>query len=127
MQLHELLTGYISLRDKIAEEEAAAKLRIKPKKDMMEKIEQALKKHLDESHSDSLSVKGVGTAFKKTVTSVTVADWDLVWEYIQTRKAWDVLNHAVNKTAVIERLKEEGELLPGVNMSEYVDIQVRRA
>ncbi len=127
MQLHELVAGYIALRDKIAEEEAASKARIKPKKDMMEKIEQALKKHLDDSHSDSLSVKGVGTAFKKTITSVTVADWDLVWEYIQKRSAWDVLNHAVNKTAVLERLKEEGELLPGVNMSEYVDIQVRRA
>jgi len=127
MELDKLVAGYISLRDKIAEEEATAAAAIKPKKDMLEKIEQMLKQHFDETKTDNLSVRGVGTAFKKIVTSVTVSDWEPVWDYIQRKQAWDVLNHAVNKKAVMARLEEEGELIPGVNMTQYVDVQVRRA
>lgn len=127
MKLDTLVSGYISLRDAIEADETEFKAKVKPKKEMLEKIEQEFKKHFDATGTDNLTVKGVGTAFKKIVTSVTVGDWDEVWEYIQKNEAWDVLEHRANKTAVLARLKEEGELLPGINMTQVVDVQVRRA
>lgn len=54
-------------------------------------------------------------AFKQQQTSVSVADWDVAWADIVAKGAWQFLNHSVNKTEVINYVKEHGSPPPGVN------------
>lgn len=127
MKIDELVCKYIALRDLIAADDEAYKAKQQTKKDMLDKIEAVLKKHFDATNTDSLSVRGVGTAFTQMRTSVTVSEWDAAWEYIQKEQAYDMLEHRVNKTAAMARLKETGELPPGLSMSQTVVVNIRRS
>ena len=72
---------------------------------------------------------GQGTCFFQTSESVTVADWDAVWNYIVQNNKYEYLTHGVNKTAVLEDMgeKRENPLPPGVNYSAIRKVMVRKA
>lgn len=127
MKIDELVAKYIALRDKIAEEEATFKAAIADKKAVLDKVEEVLKKHFEDTGTDTVTVRGVGTAYKTMRTSTSVAVWDDTLDYIKQHEAWDLLEHRVNKTAAMEHLKENGELPPGVNMSQQVVVNIRRS
>lgn len=127
MKIDQLVAKYIALRDSIAAEEAEFKNKLQPKKDMMDKVEAVLKKHFDETGTDTVSVRGVGTAYKTMRQSTTVADWEQTLPFIQKIGAWDMLERRVNKTAVLDYLKNAGELPPGINLSQQIVVNIRRS
>lgn len=127
MRIDALVEKYILLRDQIAVEEAAFKEKMAGKKSMLDKVELVIKQHLDATGTDSVTVRGVGTAYTTTRVSASVADWDATLPFIIKNDAWAMLERRVNKTAVQEYLKEKGELPPGVNMSQQVVVNVRRS
>lgn len=94
----------------------------------MQAAEGVLRRVLNESGSDSVKTSS-GTFFRKTSTSVTVADKDGFWNWLQAnpedRRA--LLTITANKTAVAEYKEANGGALPeGVAWREWEEIQVRR-
>lgn len=126
MKIDQLVAKYIALRDLIAAEEAEFKNTMQGKKEMLDKVENVLKQHFDETGTDTVTVRGVGTAYKTMRTSTGVADWEEVLPFIKSHGAWDMLERRVNKTAVLDYLKNAGELPPGINMSQQVVVNIRR-
>lgn len=126
MKIDQLVAKYIALRDLIAAEEAEFKNTMQGKKEMLDKVENVLKQHFEETGTDTVTVRGVGTAYKTMRTSTGVADWEEVLPFIKSHGAWDMLERRVNKTAVLDYLKNAGELPPGVNMSQQVVVNIRR-
>lgn len=126
MKIDQLVAKYIALRDLIAAEEAEFKNTMQGKKEMLDKVENVLKRHFEETGTDTVTVRGVGTAYKTLRTSTGVADWEEVLPFIKSHGAWDMLERRVNKTAVLDYLKNAGELPPGVNMSQQVVVNIRR-
>lgn len=127
MKIDQLVAKYIALRDLIAAEEAEFKNTMQGKKEMLDKVENVLKRHFEETGTDTVTVRGVGTAYKTLRTSTGVADWEEVLPFIKSHGAWDMLERRVNKTAVLDYLKNAGELPPGVNMSQQVVVNIRRS
>jgi hypothetical protein len=125
-QMSEVVQTAMRLREQIKADEAAFETQLAPKKAMLAKLTAAVHEYLNEQGLQNLKVAGVGTAFKKKTTSCTVADWDVVWADITAREAWDMLNHAVNKTAVEAYVEEHGAPPPGVNYTAMEVVQFRK-
>jgi len=59
--------------------------------------------------------------------SVSVADWQVTWAWIEANQRYDILNHAVNKT-VVEAIVEDTKIPPpGVNYAVTMGIGYNRA
>jgi len=69
---------------------------------------------------------GAGMAFFTTKTSCTVSDWDATLAYIKEHDAFELLNHAVNKSTVAEYIEENKEAPPGVKFDSFKDLSWRR-
>lgn len=121
----ELIDKFISLRDLVDEAQNKFKARLKVVTDEMEMIEALLLTRLEESGQESSSSK-TGTVFFTTQTRCGVGDWDELLPFVMSGNP-QLLNKAVNKTAVKEYMDEhEGDLPPGVNWSEERVVQIRK-
>lgn len=125
IRVDDVVGKYIQLRDKLDEMEAAHKAAVKPIKTAMDKLEAWLKAKADADGVDSLKTAH-GTAYKSLKDSATVAAWDELLAYIRDNEAFELLNRAVNKTAVRE-LAAGGAVPPGVKYEQWYEINVRRA
>lgn len=123
--IDELIDRYIKLRDRKSELKAKYDQDTDALDEAMEKIENFMLKHLNEQGADSIGA-GTGTVFKSSVTSATVADWDATLQFIVDKAMWHLLDKRVNKTAVAEFVKTEGDLPPGVNWREETVVRIRR-
>lgn len=121
-----LLQLFIALRDRRTERKAAYQLDDTSDRSKQEKIETEFLRRFGDRGIDNVSARGVGTAYRSTRVSATVADWDSLLGHIQDQDAWELLERRVNKTAV-EQFKEQHEdLPPGVNWSESQVVNFRR-
>lgn len=122
----DLISKYIQLRDKQTDIKKQHKEELAPYNDAMRKIEDHLQKVMDQSDLENLKSEQ-GTAYKSTQSSVTIADWDAFKDYVITLGAWHMLDKRANKTAVEEVLEETGELVPGVNLTRSIKVNIRRS
>lgn len=95
-----LVALYIKMREIRAERKAAYTLDDDKDKKRMGRIEGELLLRFQNQGIDSISVSGVGTAYKTTKTSATVADWDAFFSHVLQNEAWELLEHRANKKAV---------------------------
>lgn len=124
--LSTIVEKYIKVRDRKAAIMNEAKEKAAKFDDVLDKIEAVLLATFAEMGMESVKTP-FGTAYKSTRTSATVADWDIVWDFIQQNEQWDMLEKRVNKTTVEAYKTETGELPPGVNWREELTIGVRRS
>jgi hypothetical protein len=124
--IEQLIDRYVKLRDKKAVMKAEYEASVAKIDEAMEKVENFILGHLNANGVDSVG-SPAGTAFKSTVTSATVKDWDALLDYIKRDQAWNLLDHRVNKTAVIEYKDANNDLPPGVNWREEAVVRIRRA
>ena len=68
---------------------------------------------------------GAGMAFFTTKDSCSVEDWDAVLAFIQDTGAWQLLNHAINKTAAREMIDAQTPP-PGIKFDSYKDLAWRK-
>jgi hypothetical protein len=123
----EIITAMFKLRTKIDETKAAHKAEIAKLEAPLNKMSNHILARLEEQGEQSINIKGVGTVFKKRFVSVSVADWDVVWKYINDHGRFDMLNHAVNKTVVEAIVDETKTVPPGVNYAASIDLGFNRA
>ena len=121
-----LLKLFIGLRDRRAQRKAAYDEDDASDKDKQNKIEVEFLRRFQDRGIDNVSARDVGTAYRSTRASATVADWESVLDYVQENEAWELLERRVNKTAVEQFKSVEGDLPPGVNWAETQVVNFRR-
>lgn len=125
-KLNEVVERYIALRDKKAEHKKAYEAKVEAIEAALDKLEAYIMTKLEQQGLDSVKT-GVGTAYKSTRTSATVADWPMVLDWIKEKEEWDMLEKRVNKTFVEAFRTEYDDLPPGVNWREEKVINIRRS
>jgi len=121
----EIVKKYVELRDTKDRIAADAKAKTDPISVAMKTIETYLMKLSQDTGQTQFGTE-FGTAFVTTKKGCNVTDWDATVEYIRTNGAFNLLNKAVNKTAVDEYIEKHGMPPPGVNWVVMKDIQIRR-
>lgn len=121
-----LLKLYIKLRDQRAQRKAAYEEDDADDRGKQDKIEIEFLRRFNERGIDNVAARGIGTAYRSTRASATVADWDALLEHVQDNEAWEMIERRVNKTAVQQYRDEHDDLPPGVNWSETQVINFRR-
>jgi len=115
---------YLYLRSRIKQIEDKHKEELAPYLDMKFQLETALLDHLNKNGLDSTKCPD-GTAFKSTVTSVSVKDWAATLGYIRKNKLWDLLEARVSKTAAVEIVTDTKSPIPGVEITQATVLRVR--
>lgn len=126
MDINELVTNYVKLRDQKAALVAHQKEKVRRYDDVLDRIEGMLLQHMQENSVESLRTEA-GTAYRSTRESATIADWDAFLAHVQATEAWEMLEHRCNKTAVSQYRETADDLPPGVNWRAEVVVGVRRA
>lgn len=122
----EMIEKYLRLRNKVTELKQKHELELQPYKEVMERIEANLLDHLGQTNLDSVKSEA-GTAFKQTVTSVTVKDWPATLDYVRENEAWDLLEARVAKNAALTVIEETDAPIPGVRIAQTQVLRVRTA
>jgi hypothetical protein len=116
---------YIRLRDhkKAADEEYKKSMERVNK--AMEVLANELHAHLLESGADHVGCES-GTVYLKTEVSCTVEDREKFMAFLQENDEWDALDVKANKTFLKELMERGDELPPGVKVSQFQTVGVRR-
>lgn len=123
--MDKVIGTYIALRNEKEAIDNEAKAKTDLIKEKLSKIEAWIKTQADAMGVSSF--KSVhGTAFLGTSDFASVADWDAVLNFIKANDAYDLLNRAVNKTAVREYLDANKAVPDGVNFGTKVTINIRK-
>jgi hypothetical protein len=119
------VAAYMKLRAQKTEAEARIKDEVTQIEANMGKIEAWIKTQADALGVSSFKTKH-GTAFLITKDYANVADWDATLSFIKETGAFDMLNKAVNKTAVRGYIEQNKTVPPGVNYGTKVEVNVRK-
>ena len=121
-----LLTFFIALRDRRAQRKAALDADDANDKDKQNKIEVEFLRRFNDRGIDNVSSKDIGTAYRATRSSATVADWEAFFAHVLENEAYELLERRVNKTAAQQFRDVHDDLPPGVNWSEAQVVNFRR-
>lgn len=124
--MDELVENYVKLRDAKAQLKAQYDAKRAKLDEILTQIEGNLLLKFQELGCESVRTS-VGTAYKSTRTSATVADWDIILEHILDTENYTLFDHRISKKAVEEYKEENGDLPPGINWREEVVVNVRRS
>jgi len=125
IDINAIVKKYIELRDAAERITKEAKTKVAELEAAQDTLASVLMKLAQEQGVTSFKTDA-GTAFIATKTHAGVADWNRVVEYIKANDAFNLLNKAVNKTAVQEYIQKHETPPPGVNWTTMQEIQVRR-
>lgn len=116
---------YIKLRDhkKAADEEYKKSMERVNK--AMEVLANELHAHLLETGADNVGCD-TGTVYLRTETSCTVVDQAAFLAFCKDNEEWDALDVKANKTFAKELMERGEELPPGVKVSQFQTVGVRR-
>jgi hypothetical protein len=120
------LRQFIAIRDKISEVKKVQAEALKPFETAKAQLEAALTELLNIAGSDSQTVRGVGTVYRATESSATIADGEVFRQFVIESQSWDCVDWRANKTGVRAHIKAHQAVPPGVNFSQMQKIGVRR-
>lgn len=123
-----VVAKYVETREQLKQMQADLDEQMKPLKEFQKKREQWLLSELQKQ--GALNAKTPhGTAYITTTESVTMADWDQFFDYVLETGQYNLLTHAVNKTAALEIMGEEraNPLPPGVSYTALRTVNVRKS
>ncbi len=121
-----LLKLFIGLRDRRSQRKAAYTDDDSSDKAKQDKIEVEFLRRFHSRGVDSVSARGIGTAYVSERTNYTVADKDAFLEHIKANDAFELLESRVNKTAAQQYKEVHNDLPPGVNHSATQVVNFRR-
>lgn len=126
MNVEAIVGAYIKVRDEVAQIKASHKAQLEPYTQALDKLEAQMLQVLSDAGVESMKTS-VGTAYRSERTSVTVADKSAFMDYIESNKAFDLLDVRANKTAVEGFMAENQDVPPGVSIRREVAVNFRRA
>lgn len=124
----DVVAAYIKTRDEIAARKKLLEEELRPLQELQEKRENWLIGEIVRTGLKNLPTKH-GTAYITRAESVTVADWDAFFDYVQRGEKWELLEHRAAKVGVLEIMGEERQNPPppGLNYSALQKIGVRKS
>jgi hypothetical protein len=125
LKIKEVVTAYMKLRAQKDALETQIESKVKEIKGKMDKMEAWLKVQMDAQGLTSVK-SDAGTAFLTTTDYATVESWDATLQFIREHDAFDLLNKAVNKTAVRAYIEQNKAVPPGVNYGTRLEVSVRK-
>lgn len=126
MNVEKLIADYVTLRDHKAALKKQADEKLAKYTHVMEKIEQKLLAHFNETGSESARTKA-GTAYRSERMSVRVEDPAAFRQFIESQAAWDMLDARASKSGVETYIQEHDTLPPGVSVSRALVVRINRA
>jgi hypothetical protein len=127
IKTEDVMKRYFELRDEEATTLARHKAELEPIKEEMLLIQRYMTDVMNQQGVSQTGVKGVGTAFFQTKDTVSITDWDATIKFIDENAFFNLLNRAVNKTAVKEYVEANaGALPPGVKLDVWREVQFRK-
>jgi hypothetical protein len=116
---------YRKARERKEAEADAFKLKQKPLIELMENLEGEAKRRMQERESDSFKTPS-GTCFSVTKSSTSVKDKTAFFDWLQETGKWELADIRVAQKELKNFAEaSNGELPPGVNMSQRVVAQFR--
>ncbi len=125
LQIKDAVSAYMKLRAQKDALETQIESKVKEIKGKMDKLEAWLKVQMDAQGLTSVK-SDAGTAFLTTTDYATVESWDATLQFIREHDAFDLLNKAVNKTAVRAYIEQNKAVPPGVNYGTRLEVSVRK-
>lgn len=126
--VEQVIAAYITTRDQIEAEKKIFDEKVANLKKFQEARETWLAAQLDAAQCTSMKKNGVGTAFFKTQSSVTLGDSQQFTDWVM--EDWSDRNHYLerraSKTAVVEAIEAGEAPPPGVNYTTRRVVQVQR-
>lgn len=120
------IAKYVELRDAVARHEADFKAKTAPMQAAMKTIEGYFMNLVNKTGQTTFGGPS-GTAFRDTKTGCNVKDWETFLPWMKANDAFQLLNKAVNKTAVKEYIDAHDTPPPGIEWVAIYDIKIRRA
>jgi len=121
----QLVEVYIKLRDRRSARKREYEIADESDKTKQEKIEALLLARFNESGAESVRTAS-GTAFKTIRSSVTCADRQSFFDFVQQNDMFDLLEARPAKSTVEQYAEAHGEYPPGLNVNRVVSISIRR-
>lgn len=125
MTMGDVIKTYMTLREKKAVIVAALKEKTDKIDAAMGKIETYILAEANKQGVTSFKSND-GTAFISTVDYANVENWDALLEHITTTGQYELLNKAVNKTAVRGFIDQHKGVPPGVKYGTKIGINIRK-
>jgi hypothetical protein len=120
------VSDYVKLGDFLTEKKKEWAAEEKRIKDVQQKIQTALLKHLNDTKQESARTKS-GTFFKQEKLTPTAADWDTFYKWIAENDAFEFLQKRIKSTEVSAYMEQhEGTPPPGVSVYREYEVHVRR-
>ena len=115
-----------AIRNKIGAEVKALEDRVKELKGKREKVDVEFLHRFNAEGVSSVKTKN-GTPYAITRTSVSVADKDAFWGWMEANNSFDFMNITANKTMVSEYLEANKVIPPGLNWSSKLEIGLKKS
>lgn len=126
MNLEQATAAYVKIRDHIDKSTKAHTAAMRPYRDKLIAIENAILKSFDATGQESAKTPS-GTPYIGKFTSVKVQDREAYLAWVLENNALQFLESKANKSAVNEYVEEHGEPPVGVSIDVTRTINVRRS
>jgi len=117
---------FVSLRDKLAEFDEAARQKRKKIVDLMTLVENQIMSALDATGQESARTE-FGTASITVRHYASCSDPDAFVDFVRENDAWELMERRAASIPCRAWAEEHGQLPPGVNINSVRGIGVRRA
>lgn len=126
LSLEEVMSRRFELAEEIAIIQGKHKAELEPHHEEMALCETFIKDTMNTGNLQNVKTTSGHMAYFSTKDSCAVRDFDAVVAHILEHNAFNLLNKAVNKTAVKEYIDENKVPPPGVEYSTYRDLNWKR-
>ena len=123
----QLIAAFLSLRDKKKAMAERHRAEMAPLNELLERVDSALLAHCIANGIDSVRDKAIGSATKATKTNASIERPDEFRQFVIATEAWDMVNWSANVEAVTSYADAHKVLPPGVKLSSYQHMNVRKA
>jgi hypothetical protein len=124
--MDQVIAAYIHLREEKDKLSKKQKEEMAPLTDKMNKLLAWTHQQLQSQGQKNARVDS-GTAFLQTDISVTVEDWDAVWNFVVSNGLKALLERRVSKGVVQEYIESTGEVPPGVKVTSEISCHIRKS
>lgn len=120
----EQVAKYLEIRDLIKELDDAHDAKLKPLREIQERVAGWLQEFMDRTGIDAVKTKH-GTAYTTTRYSATLPDPEAFMQFIVAHGKFELLDRRANLTAVKDYVEENKSLPPGCNLTPFKKVNVR--
>lgn len=120
------IAQYVMLRDRIKAEDEAHKVKMRPFRDTLEKLEAVMLDTLNQTGQDSAST-AAGTCYRTRRDNCSLEDPTSFMRHVVGAQDWDLIDRKANTAACMKFAEENGgNLPPGVKLTSAYTVGVRR-